>query len=329
MNTKKSSLFKAGAFLVAVAALAACGGGGSTSSGGGGVLPPGGGATAVPNPSPTATATAPGTTGTTASGRVLDLDSGTPIAGATVVIGNTPIVAASAPSTLPGDDKSATTAADGTFVVSGLNVGTRTYTCGGSATGDGYCAGTTVSNAAFVHVFTLDHIALHGYVKIVASANAIGDLKVTKPTSADLTRLAKLNQYRATTGGPAAVLDEYLVEAARFYTTWSNTATASQMPVEGEDLDQGTSGPNYSPNSRYHARGGFLPNQDWENIGGGVCNGAPVTTPEDDFFAEGSTGGHYQNMMNPQNVLVGLALAPPIGSNNCQGGEEDFSTAPQ
>jgi uncharacterized protein YkwD len=312
--TKNSSFFQAGAFLVAVAALAACGGGGS-SSGGGGVLPPGGGSTAVPNPSPTATATAPGTTGTSATGRVLDLDSRTPIAGATVVVGNTAIIAASAPSTLPGDDKSATTAADGTFTISGLNAGTRTFTCGGTNVGDGYCTGTTVGNAAFVHVFTSDHIALHGYAKIVSSTNVIGDLKVSTPTSDDLARLAKLNQYRATTGAPAAVLDEALTEGARFYSAYLGTAPSGT--VIGQDPDQGPNGPNYSPNSRYHSRGGFLSTQDWENIGGGSSSG-PVTSAEDGYYLEGSSGGHYQNMMNPLNVMVGLGF-----------GEEDFTTAPQ
>jgi hypothetical protein len=318
------------AAVLSTAALVACGGGGSSFNGGGGVLPPGGGPTSAPfSPAPTPTATPTGSVGTSATGRVVDLTSGAPIAGATVVIGNTAIVAASAPATLPRDDKSATTAADGTFVVSGLNAGTRTYSCGGTATGDGYCAGLTVANAAFVHVFTSDHVALHGYAKIVAGANTIGDFKVTTPTSADLTRLAKLNQYRATTGAPPAVLDEYLVEAARFYTTFLATATPADVPSIGLDAAQGTNGPNYSPNSRYHSRGGFAPNQDWENIGGGVCNGAPVTTPEDQFYGEGPTGGHYQNLMNPQNVLVGVALGPAVGANNCQGGEENFTTAPQ
>lgn len=322
MRSTRISPAVTGAIMLA-AFLAACGGGGSSTGGGGGVIPPGGGSPS-PTPSPTATATAPGTTGTSASGRVLDLTSGAPIAGATVVIGNTAIIAASAPATLPGDDKSATTAADGTFTVSGLNAGTRTFICGGTTTGDGYCTGTTLSNVAFVHVFTSDHITLHGYTKIVSGANAVGNLIVTMPTPADLTRLAKLNQYRATTGAPPAVLDEALTEAARFYVNYSPPSGA----VEGTDPDQGTNGPNYSPNSRYHSRGGFLSTQDHENLGGGPCPGQPVTSPEDGYFIEGPSGGHYQNLMNPANVLVGLGLGT-ANSFGCQGGEEDFTTAPQ
>jgi hypothetical protein len=54
----------------------------------------------------------------------------------------------------------------------------------------------------------------------------------------------------------------------------------------------------------------------------------PVTSPEDGYFLEGPSGGHYQNLMNPANVLVGLGLGT-ANSYGCQGGEEDFTTAPQ
>jgi hypothetical protein len=311
LMTRFNSSFLAIAVTVA---LAACGGGG----GGGGSTGP------IPGtPQPTATPAVLGN----AAGRVLDLDNGNPIPGATVVIGNTTIVGATAPATLPGDDKTAATANDGTFTISNLNLGTRTYACGGTGSGDGYCTGTTVTNVAFIEIFTSDHITLHGYAKIAAGSNAIADLKVTKPTAADTARLAKVNQYRNTTNAPPASLDEYLTEGARFFVNYTPPTGA----VEGTDPDQGPNGPNFSPNSRYHSRGGYLPNSDYENIGGGSClgNGGSLTSPEDDFYIEGTTGGHYQHMMDPTHVLVGFAETTPTGTYNCFGAVEDYTTVPQ
>lgn len=267
-------------------ALAACGGGGGSATGGGGG---GGGLPPTPTPSPNPTL------GVASSGRVIDLDSGAPIAGATVVVGTTLILGSTPPPSLPAGDVSAATKADGSYLISPAPTGTP-----------------------YVHVFTTDHVTLHARIAAPSPGGTFADVKITKPTADELAELndpsVGLNTVRAQVGIKAVSFDEYAVEAAR---AWSARLSLTGLYTLA-DPSQPSGSANASIFDEYFTRNGLVGSASsgsvaFANLGGGSPN-SPGTSGMQGWLAEKSSNGpHYQNLVSPAANWVGF------GNTNCAG----------
>ena len=199
--------------------LTACGGGGggsASSSGGGGIPPTSTPITAMPaTPTPTPTPKPTPTPAPAAfTGQVVDLASGSPIAGATVTIGTQP-----SGSTCTGYVQcgiplaptfTATTAADGSFSI--------------PVTAGAYMI--VVANGS-------RYAALHRTITETPAGLAYGAVKLAALTTDEQGMLAALNSDRATFAYPATgavVIDEDAEEAARAWTTAN--AAGTQPPAD-------------------------------------------------------------------------------------------------
>jgi hypothetical protein len=226
---------------------------------------------------------------------VLDLDSGAPISGATVVIGSTLILGATPPPAVPAGDVSATTRADGTYTISPAPAG-----------------------SPFVHVFAGAHAVLHAQLAAPAAGGAFADVKVTTPTADELAELndpsVGLNTVRAQAGVGAVVFDEYALEAARAWTSWE----MAHGVLGFNDPSVPAGSVNSSLFYEYVLRGGLesitASPTAFGNLAGGAPN-APGTAAMQAFLTEKSTNGpHYQNLVNPTGRWVGF------GSTSCSTG---------
>lgn len=259
--------------LVMLTALSACGGGG-----GGGTIPTGG-STPTPTPTPTASGTP---TSTTATGRLVDYTTGSPIAGAVIVAGSTLVIGATPPPAVPTGDAQTTTASDGTFTVA------------------------VPAGSGNIMAFANGYITLHAPETYASGANALGTLKVSTPTSDDTAWLAAINQDRATYNAPPVVMDERLTEAVRL---WVAYEAANGRYADTDPL---APAPYTTSITVYGSLGAYnVPVA--QNIGGG---GAGTTGPEAEagFRAEGPTGPHFSTIVNASSRWVGL------GSAACAGG---------
>jgi hypothetical protein len=277
--------------LVAVLALASCGGGGGGASSS---VTPGGGATPTPTPVPTAT---PATV--SLSGTVRDFVSSAPLGGMTVSVGGVPAAAscfagqsnAVQPCALPASPTVTTTAADGSFTLSGLSSGTVLVTVGPA---DG------------------SYATLHRTFALVAGANTLA-VKLTALPSSYRSWLADLNAQRVNVATPSSygnlVVDEYAQEQAQ---KWADDVASGATAYGDAGYAAYQSAYAAQPGALYAASGVLAV------TGPGFPQG--VITTDDGWMSEksncpggdwstcafGPTTGHYVNLANKRDVFVGL-----------------------
>jgi len=312
-------------------AVEACGGGG----GGGSNQPPGPipsastpgysagvGTSPLPAPSPSATAS-----GTTVAGSVVLIpndgfgpfvilgytyafdSAGSPLSGATVIIGPVPIVGATPPASLPAGDVSTKTTATGAFSV---NVPTPP-------------ASPALSEPFVIPTYNITNFAppSTGYYVEVFGAGADGltagmplplhsfraastslALHVTTSTGAESAALAAVNSDRASNAGSGPLIfDEAAEEAARLHAY----DEANNGYYCHYDLH------NVGPSSRFlNVAGLGLTGENLAMPGSGVTSaGQAFAVAEAQFLSEKSaSGGHYEDLVDGAHVWAGLAAQP-------------------
>ena len=298
------------------AAVAACGGG---AGGGGGVTP------AAPSPAST-----PMPLQAVVTGRVFDClwsnapttgvilcGQGSPIGGATVVIGPAVVAGATPPAVLPGTDVETTTAADGTFSFSNAPAGTA-YAMVFPPTGNPHAPfhvrlGNVYNGAAV-------------YPIPVAGSAVTYAIPLSVPTAVELTWLnaacgssgvCGMNADRATSAAPPLVLDELLLEALR---NW--TIVQANTPFGGDPPNPYVSKVASTPGDLLGIRGGQYGGQGRIiETGGPVLNASPLDG-EANFETEALTqpaGPHWQAIVTPGYAWVGLSRAQcALNGNGCQ-----------
>jgi hypothetical protein len=290
MRFRSATRFDVGV-LVAVLALAGCGGGGGGGSSSS-VTP--GGATATPTPVPTATPTS-----VSFSGTVRDLASSAPLGGLTVSVGGVPAAAscftgqsnATQPCALPSSPVSTTTAADGSFTLSGLSSGTVLVTVGPA---DG------------------SYATLHRTFALVVGANSLA-VKLTALSTTYRSWLADLNSQRVNAATPSSygnlIVDEYAQEQAQ---KWADDVAAGTTAYGDPGYAAYQSAYAAQPGALYAATGVLAV------TGPGFPQG--TITTDDGWMAEksncpggdwstctfGPTTGHYINLSNKRDAFVGL-----------------------
>lgn len=277
--------------MVAVLALAGCGGGGGGSSSS---VTPGAAATPTPTPVPTATPAVVSLAGT-----VRDFTSGTPLAGMTVSVGGVPVATScftgqsnsTQPCATPTSATSTTTAADGSFTVSGLSAGTVLVAVGPT---DG------------------SYATLHRTFALVAGANTLA-VKLTALSTSYRSWLADLNSQRVNVAAPSSygnlVVDEYAQEQAQ---RWADDVAAGTTAYGDPGYAPYQSAYAAQPGALYAATGVLAV------TGPGFPQG--VITTDNGWMSEksncpngnwstctfGPTTGHYINLSNKRDVFVGL-----------------------
>jgi len=280
----------AGAGLSLAATLAACGGGG----GGSASIPAGGGG-ATPTPTPTLSA----------QGSVRDLGlqrysgdgaaPGSAIAGATVVVGSTLIVGATAPPMLPAGDAQSTTAADGSYTVTGASATGPTYVMVFPPTGD-------------------SHVSLHGLARV--TGGAIRSLYLYAPNASETAELTQVDSDRTSNGAGPVIFDEIAFETARAHADFMATSGyyAHCIPMSncaaGVGMPPTSYPPRYaSPDDLYNYLGGAVqlaPGANYtENF---VVNETSWGAADAWFMAEKGTSSHshYDQIVYPTHNWVGL-----------------------
>jgi hypothetical protein len=263
---------------VLVVTLSACGGGGGTVPAGGG------GSTPTPTPAPSASP------GISATGRVVDYASGTPIAGAVVVAGASLVQGATPPPTVPAGDAQTMTGSDGSFSL------------------------PVPLGAGNLMVFASGYIALHAPETFSTGANTLGTLKVSTETADDAAWLAAINQDRATYGAAPVIMDERLTEATRL---WNAYEAANGRYG---DTDPSAPPPYLTSITLYNTLGVYSVPVSQNGTGGG-----PTSTGADaeaSFRTEGPNGPHFSTIINARARWIGL------GKAQCQGGVGTACAAP-
>ncbi len=232
-----------------------------------------------------------------AAGRVVDTDSGTPVAGATVVLTHTVLSddAAHLIST------SAVTNADGSYVVANVPsaaMNVQVYSQGGYPT-------------------------LHHGVDFAPGIGE-GSLKVAKPTNAERRWLARINFERARYGLHAVVFDQSAIASARYWATYMarNKYFDHTLPRADPNADTPSDA---TPVTRYLKFSG-LDLDDTNGMSENIAEfdgDASWSDAEDMFMAEkskcphgspngcayGEATGHFLNILNPDFKWVGLGIA--------------------
>jgi uncharacterized protein YkwD len=342
---------------IACVALGACGGGGGGSvaapvpfaSTATGATPAPGSATPTAGPSispapaaaPTATATA---FHTTVSGIVLQLASdaygpitigattyassdagtGTPLAGATVVIGPVPVDGATAPAHAPAGDMLVQTTANGAFsatldvapaapnasepfvlpqnnVLGFVAPATGYYIAIFGVVSDGRTAGTAMP--------------LHRFVS-VGSALTLHVATIAAPES---TALVAVNADRASAGVSALAFDTTAEEIARQHAS-IESANAYTCHYDAQ---------NVGPTSRYLAAGGSGITGETLALSYGPDVASALQNAENGVLAERTTtpaGGHYLNLSDPSHVWAGIAAIAAPSAAGFFNIDEEFVT---
>ena len=300
------------------AGLAACGGGSTSVSTVAGVAPVGGAPSAaasapVPAPSPTAL---PTTSTQSSAGRVVDYTSGAPIANAIVYVGQTLILGATPPPTVPAGDVQTTTAADGTFSI--RNLTPTTIACVlPNPTAPTTSNGVVSTCTANVMVFTTDHITLHTPIQLSAP---IGTLKVSTASANDTAWLQAINNDRAKYGAAPVVMDERLMEAARLWNAYE--------AANGRSADTDTLAPApYSTSVSLSGSFGGYDDQVAQNGTGGSSSTSSGQFAESQFATEGPTGPHFSTIIAGSERWTGFGEAPCQGTtiSPCHFGAEAYT----
>ena len=308
MKRSSSKSFFSVAVIASTALLTSCGsGGGGTSSSS--TIPPVGAST--PTPMPTLTPVP-------VTGKVVAIPAGSygptatqsTLSGAVVIVGPSLVIGATPPPTLPSGDVQATTDASGSysvslatapvvpnaatnaaFIVPGLNLSgftppTSGYYISVFAVGaDGKSANTTLP----VHAFS------------AVTNGTLVTQRVTTATVDEAANLAYLNAARvkANPAAPVLIFDESAEETAREHVQ----DMAANKFLCHYDLK------NVGPYSRYLRMSGL--GVDGENVGFGSA-GAPqaeYATMVDREIAQGPGEGHYENIINANNLWAGVSTA--------------------
>ncbi len=284
------SLLPLALLLWVAALLAGCGGGGSGP--GLNVSPPSG-----PTPCPAGySGIAPNCSAAmpnSISGKVIDLDTGMPLAGAAVSVG--PAFTAGA---LSGATGKTTTASDGSYIIPYAGLA-----------------------PPFIEISANGYVTLHKLLTLTPvvapspvpplppGAATLPTYHLTRPTANELAALAQLNADRAKfgTGNGAAPLsfDEDIVEVARWRA--NDMATKGYFSHTEPGTNLGSSDIKYCGLVGTLGVGGFCGEAHFstsENIA--VCSCGNLLTAEAAYVAEGPVGGHFQAIMDSTNSWIGF-----------------------
>ncbi len=309
--------------LLLLSAVTACGGGGGAGppSSAPGSSPPSGAGNPSPSPSPSASPAGTGVAGTvmqipsdgfgpaTILGVTYAFDSsGTPLAGATVIVGPVPITGATPPATLPSGDVSTKTSATGSFSASVPTAPAAPALSEPFVIPTNNITGfVPPSTGYYVQVFGsgTDGVSagvplpLHSFL---APSTSLA-LHVTTATSVEAGALAIVNSDRQSNSGSGPLtFDEATEEAARLH--------ASDLVANTYYCHYDTR--NAGPSSRFLQVGGV--GLTGEGIGGagGVLNALTgFQQAENTFLAEKSEsppGGHYTNLVDSAHLWAGLGV---------------------
>lgn len=246
--------------------------------------------TTVPSPAPQSVI----------SGKVVDYDTNAAIAGATVEV--VPLESFQSTAS-PTPIATATTAADGTFTTpSFTTAGHRAVVQGGSSPNMAlFVLPPAGSSTAYA--------AAHTWLDVASGTNALSNtIPLVALSSDEQAWIAQINSDRAANGAFGNLTaDSYLMLAARW---------------KAKDEQLGSYGCSHSidPTATYYTSIGGIgaPN---ENL---ACFGSTTwQAAEQSFMAEKGTSndGHYLNIINPNNIYVGVGIyvVPASGSNSAQG----------
>ena len=153
------------------------------------------GATPTPTPAPPANPLA-------IRGKVINHDTGVPLAGAVVYVSHTLQLNDTAPMAAPADGGEVTTVADGTYEMT-------------------LPAQRTFPSTFFVHVYSPGKVTVHNDITVTTNGiNQIRDLGLTTLSADEANWLILLNKDRAKYGRPAVYTDETTEEIARLWVTY-------------------------------------------------------------------------------------------------------------
>jgi uncharacterized protein YkwD len=198
---------------------------------------------------------------------------GAPIAGASVAIGSS-----LAGGALGGISAQTATAADGSYVLGGY-----------------------AANARYLQVSLAGNpVVLHAAV--TAGNATFPDMLLATPTADEVSGFNQVNADRAAhgsgTGKNPVILDEYLLETARY--------RANDMATAGYFAHTPPAGAGLSGSAEYALLAKGLPYAGWgENIALGYAS--LQAADANGYMIEGPGGGHYENIIDTRNVWVGLA----------------------
>jgi uncharacterized protein YkwD len=198
---------------------------------------------------------------------------GAPIAGATVALGNS-----FAGGALGGISAQSTTAADGSYVLSGYSASAR------------YLQVSVPGDAVVLHA------------AVSPGGGALADVLLSTPTADEVAGFNQINADRAAHGSGAGakpvILDEYLLETARY--------RANDMATAGYFSHTPPAGAGRDGYSEYALLAQGLPYAGWgENIAVGYAS--LQAADANGYMSEGPGGGHYDNIIDAHNVWAGLA----------------------
>jgi hypothetical protein len=253
---------------------------------------------ATPTPSPT-------TLPLTVQGTVRDLgsqryaaDGGSPgaaIAGATVVVGPTLVVDATAPPRLPAGDAQSVTTGDGSYAVTGYAAGSPTYVMVFPAAGDA-------------------HVPSHALATI--TNGQMRPVYLYAPSATEKAELAQINADRTSNGVGAVAFDEIALETARAHADFmaTNGYYAHCIPMSNCAPGIGTPPTVFpaqyaSPNDLYNFLGGALRLTPGANYTENIAGNAGSWSAADAFFMSEkgtSNTGHYDQIVYPAHNWVGI-----------------------
>ena len=220
-----------------------------------------------------------------------DIASGLPIAGAIVVLAP-PVYAGSTPPPSVGSGSEATTAADGSFTLTGV-----------------------VPGSNYLEVFENAYATIHKPVGVTQFNNQLGILKLTLITADEAAWLQKVNADRAQYGAPTVVLDEILQEAAQYWDNYmathgyfNNDCSQSSDPscTTAAQYEQ-SAGAQYTHTAQNIAAIG--PNSSWMDAENSFLSESANCPPPPSYkTCQGQANAQYfLNLINPQFVWIGLA----------------------
>jgi hypothetical protein len=280
MESKVKRIFLGVMFAAASAALAACGGGG-----GGGPLPPSGCGSACPTSTPTATPTPTPTPSATPSsviaGKVVDYNTNAPIAGAHVLVVDLANIAVAAQ---PPAVVTVTTQADGSFTTPAFSTANLRVVY---QSGTPYNVGVVVVGPS-----GSSYAMLHTWYSLSAGTTTLKNpLTLVQPTSQEQAWLTQVNADRSANGASPVILDSLSILAARW----------KVADMIAKNYCDHTPDPTID---YYDSIGGIIGTN--ENLD---CGDVTWQNAESTFMAEKATnGGHYLNIVNPNNVWIGLGI---------------------